>query len=290
MAVSKSKQPAIKPAVKMVSRADGRPTRELVAIALLIMLVLVDDNDKAELENVASEGNKALYIVTQLLVMRTNICSCILLTFLSFSISAQVPVRFEPRHKVALVNQWIRLLDVRLPPRDTSLLHIHEIPSFFIPLSTTAVGIKVKGQPPQESKFTLGATWYNGFENGPLIHKVWNNDTNVLHIIDLELLSATKRELTNNFELPNSKIDFENEKIRVYKTEIMPNQTLGLPVSKTPLVFIFLSGPVLQIRSARTKRVYQQKAGSFRWLESGQAFSIKNTQMQPAQTILILLK
>jgi hypothetical protein len=65
MAVSKSKQPAIKPAVKMVSRADGRPTRELVAIALLIMLVLVDDNDKAELENVASEGNKALYIVSQ---------------------------------------------------------------------------------------------------------------------------------------------------------------------------------------------------------------------------------
>jgi hypothetical protein len=204
--------------------------------------------------------------------------------------TAQVPVRYEPRHKVALENEWIRLLDVRLPQGDTSLFHIHEIPSFFIPLSTTAIGIEVKGQPPQESKFTLGATWYNGFEKGPLIHRVWNSDTNVLHIIDLELLSTKNSAVSTIVQLPNSKIDFENEKVRVYKFEIVPNQSFTLPSLKRPMIFISLSGAELQIKNAINKDPYHLKAGGFQWLDAGQSFVINNKQGTSSNAILILLK
>ena len=203
--------------------------------------------------------------------------------------TAQVSVRYEPRHKVALENEWIRLLDVRLPPGDTSLFHIHEIPSFFIPLSTTAIDIEVKGQSPQESKFTLGAT-YNGFENGPLIHRVWNSDTNVLHIIDLELLSTKNSTLSTIVQLPNSKIDFENEKVRVYKFQIVPNQSFTLPSLKRPMVFISLSGAELQIQNAINKDSYHLKAGGFQWLEAGQSFAINNKRVTSSNAILILLK
>jgi hypothetical protein len=236
-------------------------------------------------------SNKASYIVIQLLRMKKKVSFSILLIFLYSIATAQVAVRYEPRHKVALENKWIRLLDVRLLPGDTSLFHIHEIPSFFIPLSNTAIGSQVKGQSPQESKFTVGATWYNGFENGPLIHRVWNSDTNVLHVIDLELLSGKKATRPTTVQLPNSKIDFENEKLRVYKFELASKQTILLPSLRTPMIFISLSGAELQIQNPKKKDfVYHVNAGGFQWLEPGQRFAINNKEIIGANAILILFK
>jgi hypothetical protein len=205
-------------------------------------------------------------------------------------LQAQVAVRFEPRHKVALKNQWIRLLDVRIAPGDTSLFHIHEIPSYFIPLSNTAIGSQVKGQWPQESKFTVGATWYNGFENGPLIHKVWNSDTNVLHVIDLELLSSKNSKLPS-IRLPNSNLDFENERLRSYKFEIINYQPVTLPPLNTPMIVISLSGAEIQIRNANKKNVsYRVKAGGFQWLDADQSFVISNEGNTPTNVVIIVLK
>jgi hypothetical protein len=217
-------------------------------------------------------------------------CSAWLLVILSsFTLTAQVPVRLEPRHKVALENEWVRLLDVRLPPGDTSLFHIHEIPSFFIPLSTTAVGIEVKGQLPAESKFTLGANWFNGFEKGPLIHKVWNSDTNTLHIIDLEVLSTKKSPLPATVQLPDAKIDFENEKLRAYKVEVSSGKQVTLPNLSTPMILISLSGTPLQIENASKKNT-ELDAGGFQWLEAGHRFTINSKETTPSTVILILLK
>ena len=38
---------------------------------------------------------------------------------------AQVQVRYEPRHKNVLENKYFRILDVNIPPHDTTLQHIH---------------------------------------------------------------------------------------------------------------------------------------------------------------------
>ena len=50
----------------------------------------------------------------------------------SFVLTAQVQVSKEPRHKKVLENKYIRLLDVNIPPGDTSLFHIHSTPSVFL--------------------------------------------------------------------------------------------------------------------------------------------------------------
>ena len=213
------------------------------------------------------------------------------LLFFSFTISAQVLVRYEPRHKVALVNRWIRLLDVRIPPGDTSLFHIHEIPSYFIPLSTSVIGVEIKGQSPQESKFSIGANWYNAFENGPLIHRVWNIDTNVLHVIDLELLTTRNFSTVAQFELPNSKLDFENERLRVYKLELKPGQNLSLPFLNTPMLLISASGPELEIKNTeKVNSSSQLKPGSFQWFNPLEKFQLSNKGNSVINAVLILVK
>jgi len=206
------------------------------------------------------------------------------------SVCGQVPVREEPRHKVALENEYIRLLDVRLPPGDTSLFHIHEIPSFFIPLSTTAIGSQVQGQAPRESRFAADSTWYNGFETGPLVHRVWNSDTSLLHVIDLELLSRKNSVLPDICELAPLKIAFENSRLRVYKGELSSKQHISVPSLKTPALFISVTGAaMIMTKSAKNLRYTVQKGG-FQWLEPRQKFSISNKEPGTVNAILILLK
>ena len=210
-----------------------------------------------------------------------------------FSITSafgQVPVREEPRHKVALENEYIRLLDVRLPPGDTSLFHIHEIPSFFIPLSTTAIGSQVQGQEPKESRFAADSTWYNGFENGPLVHRVWNSDTSLLHVIDLELLSPKNSVLPDVLALASFKIAFENNKLRVYKFKLSLNQRISIPALRTPALFISVTGPAMMITEPVKNLTYTVQPGGFQWLEPQQKFDISNKERVEVNAILILLK
>ena len=220
--------------------------------------------------------------------MKNKILQSLVVLLLSSPITAQVPVREEPRHKVALQNEYIRLLDVRIQPGDTSLFHVHQIPSFFMPLSTTRIGSEVKGQPAGQSRFPIDSTWYNGFENGPLIHRVWNNDTNVLHVIDLELLATKNSTLPNTIRLP-FKIDFENEKLRVYKFQLQARQAVALPLIKTPMLLVAVDGGDVQLTDDQ-KKFIDLKPGSFRWLDAQQHVEINNRGGIPTREILILFK
>ncbi len=65
------------------------------------------------------------------------------------TIQAQaVPVIKEPHHKPALVNEYVRLLDVHLNPRDTTLYHVHQTASVIVPISKTTTGIQKWGEAP----------------------------------------------------------------------------------------------------------------------------------------------
>jgi len=203
---------------------------------------------------------------------------------------AQVPVRDEPRHRVALENEYIRLLDVRLAPGDTSLFHVHEIPSFFIPLSTTAIGSQVQGQAAKESRFAADSTWYNEFETGQLVHRVWNSDTSLLHVIDLELLSRKNSVLPDIVELASFKIAFENSRLRVYKFELSSQRHISVPALRAPALFISVTGPATIITKPVKNLSYTVQQGGFQWLESRDKFDIRNKEPGAVNAILILLK
>jgi hypothetical protein len=221
--------------------------------------------------------------------MKNKIVQGFVLLLLSTCVAAQMPVREEPRHKVALQNEYIRLLDVRVPPGDTSLFHVHQIPSFFIPLSATRIGSEVKGQAARQSRFPIDSTWYNGFENGPLIHRVWNSDTNVLHVIDLELLATKNSMLPNTIHMP-FKIDFENEKLRVYKFQLQAGQVVVLPLIKTPMLLVTVDGGHLWLKDSHQKKFIELKPGSFRWIAPHQQVLMSNRGNISNRSILILLK
>jgi len=105
----------------------------------------------------------------------------ILCMFLSVSSFAQVPVREEPRHKPVIVNEYFRVLDVNIPPGDTTLYHVHETPSLFLKFTSTYVASQVRDSAwSKKSMSVKGTADYDYFlyKENNLRKKIslWNNN------------------------------------------------------------------------------------------------------------------
>lgn len=161
--------------------------------------------------------------------------------FLSLAACAQVPVSEEPRHHRLLVNDWVRLLDVRIPPHDTTLMHKHATPSVFIVLSNTRTGSQVLVEP-RKPTFAAGNIWFESFQDTPRIHRVWNADTVEFHVMDIELPHAP--ESTGNRIDPRfGTLLFDAKPVRVYRLTLPPGRHQALPRSPSPILVVGLSGP-----------------------------------------------
>src|SRR6478672_9465678 len=139
----------------------------------------------------------------------------ILLLFCS-TLTAQVPVSQEPLHRPALVNKYIRLLDVIVPAGDTTQFHIHQTPSLFVILSNNKTSSQIAGKNWIEDQSKAGTSWYRSFSTDILIHRVANLDTTPFHANDVEILSS--------YDSPNKQrkplqypLLFENERSFAYQ-------------------------------------------------------------------------
>jgi hypothetical protein len=69
----------------------------------------------------------------------------VITTFLGSYAFAQVAVRDEPRHHNVFENDYVRVLDVWVAPKDTTQFHVHATPSVFIMLSKTTTSAQLAG-------------------------------------------------------------------------------------------------------------------------------------------------
>jgi hypothetical protein len=209
--------------------------------------------------------------------------------FFSTSIKAQVPVREEPRHHPVLQNKYFRLLDVWLPPGDTSLFHIHAIPSLFIILSNTFTGSQIKGRDWAKSKDTAGKTWYRSFYPDILIHRVANFDTVPLHVNDIEILSLyDSNHVTQRKPLPFPLL-FENEKAFAYRLT-KSNFNSQIIKNRGPLIAELVSGDGVIFNDAVSKQSIKIKAGKYLYIEPGASFNFASPGTGKNKMVLFEIK
>ena len=213
-------------------------------------------------------------------------CFFSLLLVVKFSLS-QVPVREEPRHHVALQNQYLRLLDVRLPPGDTTFFHVHEIPSLFLVLSKTLTSSQVKGEEWVNGTFTSepGYSWYNGFTTGPLIHRVANIDTVPFHVMDIEILSNYNAHLA---QLLFDTI-YTNEKAFAYRINFENKEEKKQIEDRGPIAAIVVSGPGMNVHFAdnKTENISQ---GKFIFIQPKTKCSFQNIGNDETKVVLFELR
>lgn len=202
--------------------------------------------------------------------MKNKIVSFLaVLIFYSFTTAAQVQVSLEPRHKKVLENKYIRLLNVRIPPGDTTQFHIHSTPSLFLQFTNTTVGIQIKGQGWLKSQNIAGSASYRSFSPDILVHRVSNWDTVPFHVTDIEILSAYNSNRQHKL-LPFTLI-FENEKAAAYSlTDSSFNKQIIS--GRGPMVAELVAGDEVIYHDTMNKKSTKIKTGKYFYIKPGSSF------------------
>ena len=199
---------------------------------------------------------------------KTNLI-LMLLCLQSAFLTAQVQVSKEPRHKKVLENKYIRLLDVRIPPGDTTLFHIHSTPSLFLHFTNTVVCSQEKGQTWEKSKNKEGEADYVSFKNETWVHRVSNCDTIPFHVTVIEILSPYKTT-THLKPLPFAVL-FENEKAFAYR---FSNSSFNkqLISGRGPMVAELVAGDEVIYHDTMKKKSIKIKTGKILYIKPGSSF------------------
>ncbi len=204
-----------------------------------------------------------------------------LLLILPFSVlyslcAAQVQVSKEPRHHNIFENGHVRLLDVHIPPGDTTMIHIHSTPSVFVILTNN---VKAGSQVISEEKIARLNTgdndniWFEGFYKQPRIHRVWNSDTAEYHVMDIELTNKNFISVDSPLHRQAFRLLFDEKPVRAYLLTMMNLVNLNIPARKADLLMIRLTDSNLDI-SVNGKSL--NKKGDFIYIPSGNPVEIKN--------------
>ena len=209
------------------------------------------------------------------------------LLIVSSGLKAQVQVRNEPRHHNVLENKYFRVLDVNLPPRDTTLQHIHSTPSVILLFSNTLTATQLKGQGWVKSQSVPGSVFYRDFSRDTVIHKVSNWDTQPYHVTDIELLSAYEPKAGRK-PLPFTVL-FNEEKAIAYRlTDTSINNKIIS--NRGPMIAGLVAGDDIILHNTKNNKSITIKAGKETYIEPGISFYLSATGKKEINLVLFELK
>jgi len=194
-------------------------------------------------------------------------------------------VRKEPRHHDVVDNQWVRILDVHLPPGDTTFYHKHSTPSVFLVLGNTKTGSQALIEP-RHRTFDKEDIWFEDFTDTPRIHRVWNADKVPFHTIDIELPHPPSANFVG-VSLPSSELLFDARQVLAYRMKLPSNMAFTLKVAPCPFVVVFLSGNGAE-GSVSNKPLMAK--GDFAFVAAGEPLTIKNAGTKEAQFAVFEIK
>jgi hypothetical protein len=208
------------------------------------------------------------------------------LLLLSIKLHAQVLVHEEPRHRPVFQNDKLRMLDVLLPPGDTTQYHIHHTPSLFIYFSSTSTGSQLKEAAPSKGRSTAGSVSFENLSAPRVrIHRVWNIDTNSLHVMDIELLKDSGFS-QKPIKHPQLRLAIDTPWVRVYKLELEANSEFILTPVQGELVLVSTSAGRVQSQQGNRKDMQTLSPGSFFLIKPGESFRLQNTGAMTTRCVL----
>src|SRR5687768_12319642 len=138
-----------------------------------------------------------------------------------------VPVFEEPRHRVVFENQYVRVLDVVLPPGDATLFHRHAEDLIGVTIADAPTRRQEMGKAASDAPAgKAGDVWFQGYKKSPAIHKVTNTGTTSLHYVAAEILSSIGAPLGSPALGSGLKPVLENDRVRVSRLTLEPNQSI----------------------------------------------------------------
>jgi hypothetical protein len=221
----------------------------------------------------------------------SGIFPLVLLWFTNARAQAPVPVVDEPRHKVVFSNEYVRLIDVWINPGDTTLYHRHATASAIVFLSKTATGSQPLGGSPSSGQSVPGNSFFAPYQEKPITHRVWNQDTVVYHVMDIEVLKPGSPDPGPVLAGNMVRLNFDQPMVRSYTIDIPQGKSLEVPASSCAHLLIAISGESSNKPGNPAKTAPRSpKAGQYEWFAAGKPVHLENNLSGPLEYVLLELK
>jgi hypothetical protein len=177
---------------------------------------------------------------------------------LSARLEAQLPVSREPHHTVILENQYLRMLEGKIPMNDTTAPHVHAANSVVIFLSHSTFGIQIVGDKPVITTVNPGDLKYVAYGDKPVNHIVWNQTAPLFHFYVVEL---AKKPVTKDscaiLSQPRMTLQLHQPRVNAYSVDITDTQPLHLTSAPYARLLIAVTGTVSAGGTALTPNQYR---------------------------------
>lgn len=203
---------------------------------------------------------------------------------------AQMPVSKEPRHKVVFENSKVRVLNVTLPPGDTTFYHIHSTPSAFIFFTRTNTASQLINQQPTSGYSVAGNIFFEDLYTHKRIHRVWNIDTATFHVMDVEILNKDSGFISNAVTGKGVNLLFTQPAVRGYKLELDESTGVILPGNTSSFLLVALHSSLIKFAHGNKVENRQLNEGGFIWISPTEKANISNANKDSASFALLELK
>ena len=204
-----------------------------------------------------------------------------------------VPATEEPRHRVKLENDVVRIVDVEIPPGYRTLMHEHARNYAYLMVSAARLRNEVPDKPAADIDIAAGLVGYYRASQGAYVHRFTNIGESVFRAIGIELLSASaSTDVFTPLDRSSGYVTvLDNERVRAYRLVLEPGQSTGLVRLAPRTVRVAGNGLALVESTADgSKRELRLAPAQFEWRADAAAVALENTGTTPAELYEFELK
>ena len=205
-----------------------------------------------------------------------------------------VPVEGAPFHFEVFENEYVKFLNVFIPPGKVGAYHRHSIDfAYLVVEATDRLETTVLDKPMGLVSLKPGQVVFTGYSKAPLIHQVANAGQSSFHVMGIEILDSQPGRFSpsTRTDVPAYASVLDNERVRGWRLMLQPGESAAAITQTAPGVRIVEQGGDI-VESAREKPDHELNLnrGDFAWQAAGTTRTVRNVGTSPVEWIEFELK
>lgn len=226
------------------------------------------------------------------------------LLFLATATLAQqqsVEITSEPSHHLVFQNEYVRVFDVTVAPRATTLIHRHHSDYLFVTLGDSDVVSTRVGEKPVALHLKDGEVRYTP---GNFAHAAGNESDRPFHNITIELLKPSTNVKTcteacleniqcgnsNGGLCPATEKRISSDQWTISLVTLPPSSSAENLLHSDPQMVVAVSDIDLKVQARSSSDNLKRATGGLAWIPDGTSHAVVNKAKEPARFITLEFK
>lgn len=218
------------------------------------------------------------------------------LLFLATATLAQqqqtVEITSEPSHHLVLENEYVRVFNVTVAPKATTLIHRHNHDYLFVTLGDSDIVNARVGEKPVALHLNDGEV---RFTPGNFAHAAGNESSRPFHNITIELLQPSSNvnpclggcATMAQGQSPSAARLYSSDQWTVWLFTLPPLSRMEKHMHSMPHLVVPISNLDLTEQSGITTREIRRAPGEVGWIPGGITHTLINNSKSPAQFVTL---